>query len=95
MARTVYDRIEEVLRNAGRPLAPHEFEAVTLTITYDNDEDGWPKRADVTGRRYVGCSEATLGRRLREMAEAGRVIRKRREGKTFKEFDLARAEVQA
>lgn len=70
-----YDKIETVMKAAGYPLAPHEFELVKM------DEN-------VGGRTYIGCSESALGRRLREMARDGKVSRKTREGKSFKEFAL-------
>lgn len=79
--KTVYDRIEDVLKESYQvgvnAIAPHEFSQFSV--------DG------VCGNEYVGCSESALGRRLREMREQGRVTSKTREGKTFKEFALAEA----
>ena len=72
-----YLKIEMVLKTAGRALAAHEFREVLI---------GWQM-----GDRYVGCSEATLARRLREMRELGRVTAKRREGKSFVEYALVEA----
>lgn len=86
----VYDRIEEVLKQTvqfGVPgLAPHEFAITSVAVRPEND--GGPKY-QVNAREYVGCSEATLGRRMREMVVLGRLTSKTREGKTFKEFALA------
>lgn len=73
-----YDRIEDVMRAANRPLAVHEFEDVPMTI----DE------GELDGRNYIGYSEQTLARRLREMNGLGRVSSKTREGKNFKEYAL-------
>ena len=76
----VYEKIEIVLKSVSRPLAPHEFNDV-----YVQDLE---QMLNPTGRQFVGCSEATLGRRLREMRELGIVTAKRREGKAFVEYAL-------
>lgn len=88
--KTVYDKIEEVLKQAGRALAPHEFDAVIFHLRCDVEGIA-PTSAVVTmaGRHFIGCSESALGRRLREMRQQGRVTSSTREGKTFKEFALA------
>lgn len=83
---SVYDKIETVLRTAGRPLAPHEFEEININ-RFHSLSDGasvW----NPNGLLFVGCSESALGRRLREMRELGRVYSATREGKAFKEFAL-------
>ncbi len=74
-----YDKIETVMKafdsHNTKNVAPHEFRNMML-----GQQDGL---------QFVGCSESTLGRRMREMVEAGRLTRKIRDGKTFKEFALA------
>lgn len=89
--RKPYDRIEDVLRAAGKPLAAHEFTSVMLP---------WPKWIDrykldenINGREYVGLSEATIARRLREMAGLTRVNAFKRAGKNFVEYALIEAPV--
>jgi len=85
----VYEKIEAVLKVAGRPLAPHEFEQVFMThdtsLTASQVKDG---------RAYVGCSEASLARRLREMVhfdspDSPKVQHQRRNGKPFVEYWLS------
>jgi hypothetical protein len=72
-----YERIESVLKKAGRPIAPHEF--VSVIMDESNGE---------SGRFFVGMTEATLGRRLREMRGLGIVTGKRRTGESFIEYGL-------
>jgi hypothetical protein len=81
MSRLTYMRIEIVLKSAGRAMAPHELEQVRI--------------GDLNGREYIGQSEATIGRRMRELVVMGRLTSRRREGKNFKEFALAVREVCA
>ena len=89
MSKQVYAKIEEVLKQTARfgvpALAPHEFANTSIAARPEND--GGPTY-QVNAREFVGCSEATLGRRLRELAQMGRVTRRKRDGKTFKEFAL-------
>ncbi len=81
--KSVYDKIEKVLEVAKKSLAPHEFALV----------HGFHLGAEAEGcanaLRWIGCSESTLGRRMREMVVLGRLTSKKREGKTFKEFAIA------
>lgn len=89
--KSVFQRIEDVLREAHRALAVHEFENVHIAMTVDHLDGG----RIVDGRFYVGCSEQTLGRQLRRMRELNLVIATTREGKAFKEYKLAvRAPIQ-
>lgn len=76
----VYGRIEDVLREWGHPAAAHEFSEIEMDV----DANRFP----MSGRIYVGCTEATIGRRMREMTAMGRLTAKTREGKTFKEYSL-------
>lgn len=73
-----YGRIETVLKKAQqigvKALAPHEFNTISV-------EAEW-------GLQFIGCSESTLGRRLRELRQMGRVTAQRRVGKTFVEYTL-------
>lgn len=78
--RLVYDRIENVLREVHRPMAAHEFGEINLTMQGEH----------VNCRRYVGCTEATLARRMREMVVLGRLVSsKSLGGVMFKKFALA------
>lgn len=79
--KIVYEKIEDVLRVANRSLAEHEFQHISILDPKTNDV--------VDGREYVGCSESSLGRRLRSMREIGRVTSNIRNGKAFKEYSLA------
>lgn len=74
----VFDRILEVLRTANRPLAPHEFNDIFPSL------GGMVQNA----RRYVGCSESALGRRLREMRDEGLVGSQRRAGSSYVEYSI-------
>lgn len=76
--KSTYDKIEDVLKQAARPLAAHEFDEFEVC--------DYPP---TTGREYVGQSESAIARRLREMREIGRVTSQKREGKTFNEYALA------
>lgn len=76
--KSVYDKIEDVLKEAGRPIAAHEFDSVEIC--------DFPY---MSGRQYVGQSESAIARRLREMREVGRVTAQRREGTAFVEYSLA------
>lgn len=78
MSAKAYEKITKVLETAGRPLAPHEFGDVTMTHLGEV--------AATDGRRYVGYSESTIARRLREMVGKGLAKSKTREGSNFKEF---------
>lgn len=78
MKLDTYEKIETVLKMAGRPIAPHEF--VGIPVGYDNGM--------IMGLEFIGCSESALGRRLREMREIGRVTSQTRDGKTYKEYAL-------
>lgn len=79
-----YDRIAFVLQKVGRPVAPHEFSRIEIVAGTGMD-----------ARSYIGYSEATIGRRMREMRRLGILTSKTREGKGFKEFALAEAKVAA
>lgn len=83
--RTTYDKIEFVLREANRPLAPHDFRFVVVPGFYALDG---AITKDPDGLRYVGCSESSLGRRLREMRSLSRITSQDRDGKAFKEFAI-------
>lgn len=72
----VYDRIEQVMSFARNPLALHEFREVSDPVIQEN------------ALTFLRITEGTLGRRLREMREIGRVTSKRREGKAFVEYAL-------
>lgn len=76
-----YSLIEDVMRRSPKPLAAHEFVFVVMP-----GPDG-PGHV-VDGREYIGVTESTLGRRLREMRGFGRVTAHRREGKAFVEYAL-------
>lgn len=85
---TVYDKIEVVIKKAGRSLAAHEFADITL----ENPDPKFPRLgidSQINGRAFVGCSESALGRRMRKMRELGRLTSQLREGKAFVEFGLA------
>ena len=73
-----YDKIEAVIGQAGKALAPHEFDSITMRPPYE----------DLTGKAYIGQSESTIARRMREMVVLGRLYSQRREGRGFKEFGL-------
>lgn len=89
MSESTYKKIEEVLAAAKKPLAEFEFVDVDVPVKE------WPHH-DINGRNYVGITESTLGRRLRELRGLGRVTSKRREGKLFMEYTMAvKAPVQA
>lgn len=81
---TTYDKIEDVLKMAGKALAPHEFDEFSLPMIHPSGDI----TRIYTAREFVGCSEATLGRRMREMVVLGRLSSKTRDGKTFKEFAI-------
>lgn len=90
--KLTYERIEKVLRTADEPLAAHEFSEIWLNekmpvITSDNPNIH-DEIVPVDGRRYVGVTEATLARRLREMRELGRVTATRRTGTAYVEYAL-------
>ncbi len=74
-----YARIEEVMKKAGKPLTEFEFGNVSI-------ENGGDL---MSGQQYIGASQSTLGRRLRELRQMGRVTSKRRKGKAFIEYALA------
>ncbi len=76
-----YEKIEAVMRHAGRPIAPHEFNSVVVP-------DGESASGSASGREFIGCSESALARRLREMRAAGRVTSQYRFGENYKEFLL-------
>lgn len=75
---STYEKIEKVLNRAGRAIAPHEFDSVSIDATW--------------GRQFVGQSESAIGRRLREMRELGRVTSQRREGTAFVEYSITNQE---
>lgn len=75
-------KIMQVLVRAMRPLAPHEFADVIMP-------DGDSVTGSSDGRRYVGLSESTIGRRLREMVVSGDLTVQRRDGKNFVEYAVA------
>lgn len=83
--KDVYAKIETVLYIAKEPIAAHEFGNVSVKIM-SGDSSVTDQR--MSGRQYIGCTEATISRRLREMRELGRVTAKRREGKAFVEYAL-------
>lgn len=84
MTRTVFQRIEDVLRQAGHPIAAHEFQSVFISMPVDHLGGG----RVVDGRFYVGSSESTISRELRKMRELNLVTSQVREGKSFKEYKL-------
>ena len=71
-----YGRILAVLRAVGRPLCPHEFDQI-LAIDYIDALPGLYR--DHSMRQYVGCTEATLARRLRKAARLGLVVTSKRQ----------------
>ncbi len=75
-AYSAYDRIEEVFKNSATPLASFEFQNVRI------------RRGDevLAGDEFVGVSESTLERRMREMRAAGRLASQVRKGASFKEY---------
>lgn len=75
MKNTVYDKIEEVMRSVDVPLAVHEFRGVSVMGQW--------------ALQHLGISESSLGRRLREMREVGRVTGHRRDGSAFVEYVIA------
>lgn len=79
----IYDRIEQVMSFARKPLALHEFRDVSDPVIQEN------------ALAFLRVTETTLGRRLREMRELGRVTSKRREGKAFVEYALKVAQSPA
>lgn len=79
MSNATYLKIELVINAARRPLAAHEFKDVSIGFQW--------------GDKYVGQSESTIGRRMREMVTLGRLTSNRRAGKNFKEFALVKAVV--
>lgn len=83
-----YTRIEDVLKIAKNPLAVHEFDNVRIEIPMEDSSDS---RIEVmSGKQWVGVTESTLGRRLREMVGLKRVTKQRREGNAgFVEYSLA------
>ena len=86
MIKKPYDLIERVIKAAGRPLCAHEFASVKMERLLPDTTDSRVESVD--GREFVGQSEASIARRLREMRGLGRVSGKRREGKSFVEYDL-------
>lgn len=84
MKKTVFQRIQDVLKEAQRPIAAHEFQSIHIAMPVDHLEGG----RIVDGRFYVGCSESTLSRELRKMRELGLVYSATRQGKSFKEYAL-------
>ena len=72
---STYDRILTVVKWYKRPIAPHEF-------------NGYFDGGDQTPREFVGCSEATLARRCREMVGKGWLTVRKREGKNFVEYGI-------
>ena len=93
---STYDVILAVVKRAARSglvrLAAHEFTKVCMR-TIDCPLSAPLPCADCqdNGRWFVGCSESTIGRRMREMAEPKRgwlTVRKR-EGKNFVEYESA------
>lgn len=83
MKKGTYDKIEEVMGRAGRPLCDFEFKMIYIASPRPKDASGV-----VDGLTYIGCSEATLGRRLRELRSQGRTTSQRRQGKAFVEYSL-------
>lgn len=78
-----FDRINEVLKTVRpRKIAAHEFGDVHLEV----EEGNVPMPTMRSGRQFVGYSEATIARRLREYAADGKVTVGTREGKNFKEY---------
>ena len=67
-SRETYRRILDVLRKVGRPMAAFEF-AETTSIEFSKSQNA---------RQYVGQTEATIARRLREMARLGYVVTSKR-----------------
>lgn len=84
--KTTYDKIEDVIRTAGRALAAHEFYQVTMGWTSPSQNE--PNGGCIDGRRHVGQSESTIARRMREMVQLGRLKAQTREGRNFKEYAL-------
>lgn len=90
MKKSLHEKISDVLREAHRSLAVHEFDSVMISMPVDHLSGG----RVVDGRFYVGCSEQTLGRQLRKMRELNLVTSRTRDGKKFKEYQLVRIEKQ-
>jgi len=65
-----YSKIAEVLFNAHRPLAPHEFGTV---FVYSHDT---PRRLLGNGRQFMNMTEVSIKRRLCEMVEKGFAARR-------------------
>lgn len=73
-----YTKIARVLEIAGRPLAAHDFREIpSVGMGHPSD-----------GLSFVGITEATLARRLREMRRAGLVLASKVEGKAFVAYSL-------
>ena len=68
-SRKTYRRILDVLRMAARPLSAFEFSEMPT-------EDGGMVYRNA--REYVGQTEATIARRLREMARLSYVVTSKR-----------------
>ena len=92
---STYDRILAVvkmakglssMRNGNAALAVHEFDSISMNGNYYDSSmvDRWQ-----TGREFIGCSEATLARRCREMVGHGWLKVKKRAGKNFVEYSAA------
>ena len=86
---TVYKKIEFVFSQFPKPLSPADFRYLDmqpLSASHDN------------ALEYVGCSEASLGRRIREMANTDRLrswYRTTANGKRYKVFENALTKVPA
>ena len=68
-----YSKIVGVLKYARRPLCAFEFQNEIFT---------GPERTTMPARVYVGCTEATLARRLREAVALGLVISSKRQAQS-------------
>ncbi len=80
--KTIKDKISEVLAQAKRRLAAHEFSTVQMAVL---DEAGHYE-GQQDGRAHCNCTESTLSRRMREMAHDGILSSGIREGKNFAEY---------
>jgi hypothetical protein len=71
-----YGKILEVLKAARKPLCPFEFASVQVNPHYTDSSqvDRW-----WIGREWIGQTESTISRRLREAAALGLVVPSKRQ----------------
>ena len=74
-----YGRILQALQAANKPLCAFEFEGFNINPHYldSSRPDYW-----IQARAYIGCTEATLARRLREAYRLGLVVASRRQAQS-------------